>query len=96
MENNKKLLIVLNDAPFFISHRLPIAVAALGKGYEVHIATPNEKKSVEKIISAGLQHHCIPLHRGKRNPLTEVYLIWKLWNLLRKINQSIIYYLFFF
>ena len=34
-----RLLIVVNDAAFFLSHRLPIADAARKAGYEVHIAT---------------------------------------------------------
>ena len=35
----KRLLIVINVDWFFLSHRLPIAIAAVEKGYEVHIAT---------------------------------------------------------
>ena len=34
----KKILFVVNVDWFFISHRLPIALEALKKGYEVHIA----------------------------------------------------------
>ncbi len=89
MADKKKLLIILNDAPFFISHRFPVAAAALKKGFEVHIATPNEEKAVKKIISAGFQHHCIPLHRGKRNPIAELYLIITLWILLRNLKPTI-------
>lgn len=89
MADKKKLLIILNDAPFFLSHRFPVAVAALKKGFEVHIATPNDDKAVKKIISAGFQHHCIPLHRGKKNPIAELYLIITLWILLKNLKPTI-------
>ena len=35
-----RLLFVINDLGFLISHRLPVAQAALEAGYEVHIAAP--------------------------------------------------------
>jgi len=34
-----KLVIVVNELRFFLSHRLPIALAAKDAGYEVHIAS---------------------------------------------------------
>ena len=35
----KRLLFIVNVDWFFISHRLPIALQAIEKGYEMHIAT---------------------------------------------------------
>ena len=35
-----RLLYLFNDAPFFLSHRLSVARAAVEAGYEVHVATP--------------------------------------------------------
>ena len=35
----KRLLLIVNLNWFFISHLLPIALQAIGKGFEVHIAT---------------------------------------------------------
>ncbi len=37
-QNNIKIAIVVNVDWFFVSHRLPLALEALKKGYEVHIA----------------------------------------------------------
>ena len=37
MNKNKKLLILINDLSFFISHRLSIAEAALSKDFNVVI-----------------------------------------------------------
>src|SRR5690606_824116 len=35
-----RLLYVVNNADFFVSHRLPLGLAALAAGYEVHVACP--------------------------------------------------------
>ena len=35
----KKILFIVNLDKFFVSHRLPIALAAKDAGYEIHIAT---------------------------------------------------------
>ncbi len=36
-----RTLYVINDAGYFLSHRLPLARAAMAAGYEVHVATPD-------------------------------------------------------
>ena len=38
----KKILFVVNDADFFISHRLPIAKFLIEKNFEVHLATSGQ------------------------------------------------------
>ena len=58
-------MFVVNDAEFFCSHRLPIAVAARARGYDVHVATP-AGPGVEAIVAAGLRHHSLPLSRRVR------------------------------
>ena len=35
MQKNKKLLILVNNLNFFLSHRLPIAEASIKKGFDV-------------------------------------------------------------
>jgi len=69
-----RLLYVVNDAGFFLSHRLPIALAARDAGYDVAIACPADDKS-SKIIAAGLRHIELPLPRGGLGPLGELRAI---------------------
>ncbi|MDZ7809388.1 MAG: hypothetical protein U5L11_03590 [Arhodomonas sp.] len=58
-----RLLFVVNDPAFFLSHRLPLGEAALAAGYEVAVATgPGE--GVEAIRAAGMTHYELPLDRG--------------------------------
>ena len=89
--NKPRLLIILNDAPFFISHRLPIAIAARDTGYEVHIATPFDKQSVTIMLSNGLFHHHIPLRRGTRNPFLEIWLILTLLRLIHLTKPQLLH-----
>ena len=47
-----KIIFVVNVDWFFISHRLPLALEALKRGYEVHIACgiTDKKEYLEKIL----------------------------------------------
>jgi glycosyltransferase involved in cell wall biosynthesis len=60
---SRRLVIVTNVAWFFVSHRLPMAVAAREAGWEVHVvATPDE--TVPHIRSAGLAFHPLDIGRS--------------------------------
>ena len=39
MSAARRLLFVVNNPAFFMSHRLPVAQAAQRAGYDVHVAT---------------------------------------------------------
>ena len=66
----KKLLILVNELSFFISHRYEVAEAAIKKGYEVKVAYGElgnmNKKKLSKIKIDCFQ---VPLQRGVTNPL---------------------------
>ena len=72
------LLFVVNEAYFFASHRLPIALEAMGEGYNVHIAAPidnvwaPENYSVDELVKEGLTFHKIPMSRRGINPFQEL------------------------
>jgi len=87
----KKVLFLLNDAPFFISHRLPIAEAALSAGFEVHVAAPYHDKSIEKIISSGIIFHDVPLKRGGRSLIGELKLILFYWKMIGILRPDLIH-----
>ncbi len=88
---DRRLLIVVNDAPFFLSHRLPIALAARAAGYDVHVATPPAPE-VERIIAAGLLHHPIPLRRDSTNALGELRTIISLMRVYRRLMPDIVHH----
>lgn len=64
----RSLMFVVNNPAFFLSHRLPIALAAKEQGYEVSVATM-DGAAVQAIKSHGLTHHVLPMSRSGMNPL---------------------------
>jgi glycosyltransferase involved in cell wall biosynthesis len=65
--SNPRLLYLVSEDWYFMSHRLPMARAARDAGYEVHVATRLERHG-KAIEAEGFQLHPIDLHRGSINP----------------------------
>ena len=86
-----RLLFLLNDAPFFVTHRLAVARAARAVGFEVHVAVPFEARAVEQIRAAGIQVHDIPLRRGARALTGEVRLLRAYWRLMGAVRPDIVH-----
>jgi glycosyltransferase involved in cell wall biosynthesis len=86
-----RLLFLLNDAPFFVTHRLPLAAAAVKAGYEVHVAVPYDEQAVAAIRAAGVVHHDVPLQRGARAVAGELRLIGAYWRLVRALKPDVLH-----
>ncbi|WP_306669767.1 glycosyltransferase family 4 protein [Allopusillimonas soli] len=86
----RRLLMVVNNPAFFLSHRLPIALGAKAAGYEVHIATM-DGPSVPQIVRHGLTHHAIPMSRSGKNPAQELATIHALWRLCRTVRPGVVH-----
>ena len=85
----KKILIVVNDAEFFISHRMPIAKFLINQGYDVHLATSGNKLKIYNDI--GLNFHKLLINRKGMKPLNELRLIWQLYRLLAQMKPDLIH-----
>lgn len=85
-----KLLFVLNNSKYFISHRLPIAVEAKKRGYEVHIACPDEDSN-QIFKKAGIIYHHIPLSRRGMNPFAELGSIFALSRLFKRLKPDLVH-----
>ncbi len=86
----RRLLYVVNNPAFFLSHRLPIALAARAAGYDVHVATMAGAASAD-IVAQGLQHHEIPMSRSGKNPLQECATLFALWRLYRALRPDLVH-----
>jgi glycosyltransferase involved in cell wall biosynthesis len=86
-----RLLIAVNDAPFFLSHRLPIARGARAAGYEVHIATPDHPRRVD-IERHGLIFHPFPLSRSGASPSGEIGTVRALAGLYRSLRPDLVHH----
>jgi len=86
----KKLLFLVNVDWFFISHRLPIAIAARKHGYEVHIATGITNKQTE-LESYGFIVHSLPISRGKTSISNEMSALWKIIQTFKQIKPDLLH-----
>jgi glycosyltransferase involved in cell wall biosynthesis len=85
-----RLLIVVNVDWFFISHRLPIALAALRAGYEVHIAT-TLTYGRSKLESYGFVVHSIGINRSSSRVSDLVRLFLKLLGVFREVRPALLH-----
>lgn len=90
--NNKRILFVVNDDWFLLSHRLPIALKAKELGYEVHVATGSYDGD-SKLEAYGFVHHVYPIARAKVNPLKDLAMITALYKLYKKITPDIVHHI---
>ncbi len=89
-KNKIPLLICVNVDWFFLSHRLPLAIAAKEQGFDVHIAAGDTGKASE-IRSHGLKFHALPISRSGTSPLAELKSIWAMYRLYRKLKPKVIH-----
>lgn len=78
MNTRSKLLFVVTEDWYFVSHRLAHAVAAQAAGFEVAVAT-REGRQADVIRNAGIRLIPFTLSRRGGNPLREVLALWRLY-----------------
>ncbi len=87
-----KLLFVVNDADFFVSHRLPIATAAIRQGNEVELATgPSSEQALEAVRHAGIVYRPIPFDGQSINLVKEIRAFLGLLRLFRKVRPDVVH-----
>jgi glycosyltransferase involved in cell wall biosynthesis len=84
----QKILYVVSEDWYFISHRLPMARAAREAGFEVHVATRVSQHG-EAIKAEGFVLHPIPFDRGTLSPFAASRTISVLRGLHREIAPAL-------
>ncbi|WP_341704546.1 glycosyltransferase family 4 protein [Ferrovibrio sp.] len=87
----RRLLIVVQEALFFTTHRLPVGRAMRDRGWEVHVAGPADPAVAARLEAEGFRFHPIPLTRGGLNPLAELRLLAALFALQRRLRPDIVH-----
>lgn len=85
-----KLLFLITEDWYFLSHRLPIARAARDCGYEVVIAT-RVNSGAERIRNEGFRLVPIGLKRISKNPVKELISIMELLALFKRERPDIVH-----
>ena len=87
-----RLLFVVNIPRFFVSHRLPLALAARDAGYEVHVATADiDGPDLATIREHDLPLHPLPLEQHGTRPLSEVRTLLALVRLMRRLRPDLVH-----
>jgi len=86
-----RILIVVNVDWFFLSHRLPVARAAMDRGYEVFVATADTGVR-KKIEEYGIQFVEAPFLEKSHSFLSELYMIIKLGRLYKRIEPDLVHH----
>lgn len=88
----QKILILVNDLSFFVSHRLPVARAALAEGYDVTVAY-GEISGIDSAIVTmqGIRICCVPISRGGTNPYREIKAFCEIVRLFFKVKPDLVH-----
>ncbi|MCW3154644.1 glycosyltransferase family 4 protein [Achromobacter spanius] len=87
---SRRLMFVVNNPAFFMSHRVPVALAAQQAGYDVHVATM-DGPAVADIQALGMTHHAIPMTRSGKHPLQELGTLLALLRLFRRMRPDVVH-----
>src|SRR5271170_163837 len=79
-----RLVYVVTEDWYFLSHRLPMARAARAAGFEVHVAT-NVGDDAEEIRKEGFTLHPVRFVRGRLSPFGSIRTILA----LRKVYRAV-------
>ena len=90
IENRCRLLFVVNDSNFFLSHRLPLAIGALAEGYEVHLAAfPNGR--LDRLRARGIRFHSLTVDRTGLRPDRDLRLFLQLSRIVRAVKPDLMH-----
>lgn len=88
---NKKLFIVVNVDWFFLSHRLPVALAAQKAGWDVTIVTADTGK-LHQIVEHGLKVINLPMSRSGMNIVEELKTLNWLRELYKREKPDVVHH----
>jgi len=92
MIRNKKILILINNLNFFISHRLLTAKASLAKGYKVVVGYGElGGANIELLEQNGFTVKYIPMDRGGMNFFKELKTLFYIWKFFKNEKPDIVH-----
>ena len=83
-----RLLIAVNTAEFFLSHRRHLAEGAKTSGWNVWVLCP-PSPAVTQIQQLGFSVVTVPLGRKSMNPLSEFKTLWDLYKAIQFVNPQV-------
>jgi len=87
---SKKILFIVSEDWYFVSHRLHLATTAINNGYEVTLLS-RVSKHQEFIGSLGIKTINWPLERRSLNPLRELISIYHVVHKVRRVKPNLVH-----
>lgn len=87
----QKLLYLVSEDWYFVSHRIPMARAAQKAGYEVHVAT-RVGDCADQITHEGFVIHPIDWRRGSLNPICLLAGVLETRRLYRQVRPDLVHH----
>ena len=88
----RKILFVVNDDYYFISHRLVIAKKLVEEGWSVYVAC-KDSGVAHKIEDVGAKFISFPFSRSTVHPLQEIKLLYRFYRLYKNVQPEIIHHI---
>lgn len=85
------LLYLVTEDWYFLSHRLPMALAAQRAGYEVHVAT-RINKDAAAIEAYGFGLHPLRWRRGSFNPFDLAAIVYSVRRLYQRLKPDLVHH----
>lgn len=85
------LVYLVTEDWYFVSHRLPMALAAQRAGYRVHVATRVKAHGAE-IEARGFVLHPLDWQRGSINPVKVAAIVRQVRDLYRRLKPDIVHH----
>jgi glycosyltransferase involved in cell wall biosynthesis len=92
-----RVVYVVNNAAFFVSHRLSVAKAAARAGFDVELITGQpgsptlESAALKDLAVAGVPHTIVAFGSAGTNPFTESLGLWQIARRLRQFRPHIVH-----
>lgn len=87
----RKLLFLVTEDWALISHRLPLALAAMDQGMHVLVLARTGDRA-DYLRSLGLEVHHVPFERGSLNPLSDLMLLMHIVRLYRQLRPDVVHH----
>jgi glycosyltransferase involved in cell wall biosynthesis len=85
-----RLLFVVNDTAAFVSHRLPVALAASDSGYEVHLSALDSGE-LDLLRDHGIPFHPLHVDRTGLNPVKDLRMALELARAVRVVRPALMH-----
>ncbi|MBV1904964.1 MAG: glycosyltransferase family 4 protein [Pseudomonadales bacterium] len=88
----KNIFFVVNEAWFFLSHRLPLALEAQKQGYQVKVIC-RQNSEEERLKEYDIEYKLVDIERGSGGLISELRLLLQLYKIYRSDRPDLVHHI---